>query len=130
MILRVSRLDTVGAGIYSGNVQHNADGSVLWGRQYQDHNKVPGPVYSGNGYTRMAQAIHTGKLIETFPLHDGVITVVGLGEPSQVAALLAEDPALVHEIATGGATPLHTCGMSSKGQRVTETLSKSISGAA
>eukprot|EP00730_Choanoeca_flexa_P015388 TRINITY_DN7055_c0_g1_i5.p1 TRINITY_DN7055_c0_g1~~TRINITY_DN7055_c0_g1_i5.p1 ORF type:complete len:135 (+),score=16.15 TRINITY_DN7055_c0_g1_i5:107-511(+) len=96
--------DTVGAGIYSGNVKKDADGKVIWGKQYQDHNKNPGPVYAGTGYTDMAKAIHTGN-------------------PEVVKALLTKDPSLANEIATGGATPLHTCGMSRKGQMVTATLS-------
>jgi hypothetical protein len=45
-----------------------------------------GPVYSGEGYTDMSRA---------------------LGDDVAVAALLDADPDLVHEVATGGATPLH-----------------------
>lgn len=93
--------DTVGAGIYSGRVQRGADGSVIIGRQYGNHNPVPGPVYSGGGYTDMANAIHRG--------------------PDAVQALLdaGSDP---NEVMTGGATPLHTCGMSRRGQASVEVL--------
>eukprot|EP00486_Rosalina_sp_Unknown_P002719 CAMPEP_0201574634 /NCGR_PEP_ID=MMETSP0190_2-20130828/19252_1 /ASSEMBLY_ACC=CAM_ASM_000263 /TAXON_ID=37353 /ORGANISM="Rosalina sp." /LENGTH=193 /DNA_ID=CAMNT_0048003151 /DNA_START=68 /DNA_END=649 /DNA_ORIENTATION=- len=95
--------DTVGAGIYSGNVKKDANGNVLWGKQYQNHNPNPGPIYDGTGYTKMAKAIHTG-------------------DPKVVETLLKQDKDLVDEIMTGGARPLHTCGMSKKGQLVTQLI--------
>jgi hypothetical protein len=50
--------DSVGAGIYSGTVQRRGcDGSVVIGKQYQNHNPNPGPVYSGGGYTPVSRAI-------------------------------------------------------------------------
>ncbi|GIL88324.1 hypothetical protein Vretifemale_16290 [Volvox reticuliferus] len=93
--------DTVGPGIYSGRVKRDADGNVIWGRQYENHNPAPGPVYAGGGYTEMAQAIHQG--------------------PDAVRRLLSggADP---NEIMTGGARPLHTCGMSKRGQLATQVL--------
>lgn len=94
--------DTVGAGIYSGNVKRDEDGNVIWGKQYENHNPQPGPIYAGTGYTNMAKAIHRG--------------------PDAVSALLLQDPSLVNEIMTGGATPLHTCGMSRQGQMSTQLL--------
>ena len=95
--------DTVGAGIYSGNVKKDDKGNIVWGKQYQNHNPNPGPIYDGTGYTKMAKAIHTGN-------------------PNIVEALLKEDKSIANEISTGGATPLHTCGMSKKGQLVTELI--------
>ncbi|GLC45310.1 hypothetical protein PLESTM_001718700 [Pleodorina starrii] len=93
--------DTVGPGIYSGRVKQDANGNVLWGRQYENHNPAPGPIYAGGGYTEMAKAIHEG--------------------PDAVRRLLAAgaDP---NEIMTGGARPLHTCGMSRRGQQSTQVL--------
>ena len=41
---------------------------------------------------------------------------------SAVEALLKQDPALANEISTGGAHPLHMCGMSACNQLVTEYL--------
>lgn len=32
-------------GIYSGKVKRDEQGNVVWGKQYQNHNKAPGPVY-------------------------------------------------------------------------------------
>ncbi len=93
--------DTVGAGIYSGRVKRDASGAVVYGAQYAGHNPRPGPVYAGGGYTDIARAIQVG--------------------PQAVAALLAAgaDP---DEEQTGGARPLHTCGMSQRGQRSVRVL--------
>lgn len=52
--------DTVGPGIYGGIVQRDAEGKIVIGRQYQNHNPRPGPVYAGGGYTPMSNAIHEG----------------------------------------------------------------------
>ena len=43
--------DSVGLGIYGGVVKRDAGGAVVVGRQYQNHNPRPGPVYAGHGYT-------------------------------------------------------------------------------
>lgn len=94
--------DTVGPGIYSGSVKRDGDGNVIIGRQYQNHNHRPGPVYDGNGYSLMARAIQAG--------------------PEKVKQILSDYPDLKEEISTGGARPLHTCGMSKKGQLSTQTL--------
>lgn len=91
--------DTVGAGIYSGKVLRSEHGKIVHGRQYQNHNPNPGPVYSGEGYTDMANAIHKG--------------------PDAVLALLSKSPELANEISTGG---LHTCGMSRSGQLLLSPL--------
>lgn len=85
--------DTVGAGIYGGIVKRDAAGAVVVGRQYQSHNPRPGPVYAGGGYTP------TSRLLSA-------------GDPAALSAWLDRYPDLVNEISTGGATPLHVCGMS------------------
>ena len=99
--------DTVGAGIYSGNVKRGPSGEVLYGPSYAGHCPVPGPVYAG-GYTEMAKAIHSG--------------------PAAVQRLLdaGADP---NEVMTGGATPLHTCGMSRSGQMSTALLVAAVKAA-
>jgi hypothetical protein len=106
--------DSVGAGIYSGTVKRREDdGSVLIGAQYQGHNPRPGPVYSGGGYTPISRAIaefHREQL---------------RGQPQNattLARLLEAHPDLVNDVATGGATPLHTCGMSRENQHATAFL--------
>ena len=94
--------DTVGPGIYGGSVKRDTDGNVIIGEQYQNHNHRPGPVYDGKGYSLMSRAIHMGA--------------------SKVRELLEEYPHLKDEISTGGATPLHICGMSKRGQSATQAL--------
>ena len=98
-----SAADTVGPSIYGGSVQRDSNGSVIYSTQYQenDHHK-PGPVYDGCGYSLMSRAIHVG--------------------PSKVTELLHAYPQLIEEVSTGGATPLHVCGMSERGQHCTQTL--------
>jgi len=85
--------DTVGPGIYGGVVVRDAAGEVVIGEQYQGHNPRPGPVYAGGGYTP------TSRLLSS-------------GDAAAVAAWLAAHPDLANEVTTGGATPLHMCGMS------------------
>lgn len=94
--------DSVGAGIYGGNVKRDPDGSVILGQQYQAHNQQPGPIYSGTGYTEMSKALQVG--------------------PEAVMVLLDRDASLARDISTGGATPLHMCGMSQRNQISTALL--------
>lgn len=94
--------DTVGPGIYGGSVERDEQGNVVIGKQYQNHNHRPGPVYDGKGYSLMSRAIHSG--------------------PETVKKVLADFPELVEEISTGGAHPLHICGMSDRGQHCTQVL--------
>jgi Ankyrin repeats (many copies) len=95
--------DTVGPGIYGGSVERDpSTGEVVIGQQYQNHNHRPGPVYDGKGYSLMSRAIHAG--------------------PDTVKKILEDYPDLKEEISTGGARPLHMCGMSRKGQLSTQVL--------
>lgn len=94
--------DTVGPGIYGGSVKRDMEGNIAIGEQYQNHNNRPGPVYDGKGYSLMGRAIHVG--------------------PEKVSEILADHPELKEEISTGGARPLHMCGMSKKGQLSTQVL--------
>lgn len=95
--------DTVGPGIYGGSVKRDAaTGEVLIGEQYQNHNHRPGPVYDGRGYSLMSRALHAG--------------------PEKVKEILNDHPSLMEEISTGGARPLHMCGMSRSNQHSTQIL--------
>merc|ERR1711872_1127826 len=69
--------DTVGPGIYGGIVKRDENGEVVIGKQYQNHNSRPGPVYAGGGYT---------------PIN----TV--LGDEAELSALLDRFPDLVTKI--------------------------------
>mmetsp|Transcript_139150 Transcript_139150/g.242146 ORF Transcript_139150/g.242146 Transcript_139150/m.242146 type:complete len:349 (-) Transcript_139150:176-1222(-) len=93
--------DSVGAGIYGGRVKRDEKGNVVIGKQYQNHNPRPGPVYAGGGYTPVNTA---------------------LKDLRQLKALLEKYPDLANDVSTGGATPLHMCGMSGSNQLATRTL--------
>ena len=102
--------DSVGPGIYGGIVERAAQGEIIIGQQYEQHNSLPGPVYAGGGYTELSEAIRTG--------------------PEAVAALLSLHPERAHEISTGGATPLHVCGMSPVGQHSMRVVIDALSAGA
>lgn len=98
--------DTVGPGIYGGVVERDEAGAVKIGRQYQNHNTKPGPVYSGGGYTPIVRALKGGSS----------------GSSSKLVSLLEKHPDLVNDVSTGGAQPLHMCGMGKENQRATKIL--------
>lgn len=92
--------DTVGPGIYGGIVKRE-NGQVIVGKQYQNHNPRPGPVYAGGGYTPAVRA---------------------LSDLDKLRSLLAKYPDLSNDISTGGALPLHMCGMSRRNQAAVPIL--------
>jgi len=94
--------DSVGPGIYGGRVKRDKiDGSVIIGKQYQNHNPNPGPVYLGGGYAPIVEA---------------------LSDKNKLESLLKKFPDLANDITTGGAQPLHMCGMSKLKQESVEIL--------
>jgi hypothetical protein len=95
--------DSVGPGIYGGIVKRDGQGQVIIGRQFQNNNPLPGPVYAGGGYTPTIQVLHTGDCAK---LSDWLDTY----------------PDLVNEVTTGGASPLHMAGMSRAAQRCAALL--------
>ena len=97
--------DTVGAGIYGGIVRRSENGSIVIGKQYQGHNSRPGPVYAGGGYTPMSKALR----MDAKTSHS-------------LNSLLEKFPELANTVSTGGATPLHMCGMSRKNQMATSKI--------
>ena len=94
--------DSVGPGIYGGYVLKDENGEIVIGKQFEEHNATPGPVYAGGGYTPMSTAIRAG--------------------PEATKALLSSSPDLAAEISTGGATPLHLCCMTEQAQHSTAAL--------
>lgn len=94
--------DTVGPGIYGGVVKRDQKGDVVIGRQYQNHNSRPGPVYAGGGYAPSSKSLDDvrGKLVP----------------------LLRKYPDLSNDVTTGGAAPLHMCGMSRSKQDAVAAL--------
>ena len=98
--------DSVGPGIYGGRVSRDERGEIIIGRQFEEHNALPGPVYAGGGYTQLSQAIRTS--------------------PEEVRRVLETQLELAGEITTGGATPLHMCGMSKTGERSTAIVLEAL----
>ena len=94
--------DTVGPGIYGGSVKRDESGKIIIGKQYQNHNHRPGPVYDETGYSLMSRAIQAG--------------------PEKVKEILQDFNILKDEISTGGARPIHVCGMSRQGQLCTQSF--------
>lgn len=95
--------DSVGPGIYGGIVKRDpATGEIVIGEQYQNHNTKPGPVYAGGGYTPINNALRQDE--------------------SVLKSLLDKYPDLVNDVSTGGATPLHFCGMAEVNQGATAYL--------
>lgn len=109
--------DTVGPGIYSGNVVRSASGAVMIGAQYQGHNPRSGPLYSGKGYTPVARALSLFRRELRTPE-----TSVAAADRTGLGRLLQADPALTNEVSTGGASPLHSSGMSRENQHATAYL--------
>ncbi|KAL7527845.1 hypothetical protein ACHAWF_002330 [Thalassiosira exigua] len=97
--------DSVGPGIYGGVVVRDpTTGAVAIGRQYQNHNPRPGPVYAGGGYAPVVRALDDGT--------------------EKLIPLLEKYPDLVNDVTTGGARPLHMCGMSRGKQRAVGALAE------
>jgi len=106
--------DSVGAGIYGGRVKRDpATGDVAIGAQFQGHNPRPGPMYAGGGYTPVSNAIAS--------FSNELATGVNASETT-LGRLLARHPDLANDVSTGGASPLHTCGMSRANQHATAFL--------
>lgn len=97
--------DIVGPGIYGGKVKRDTEsGEVLYGVQCEEANPRRSPIYAGGGYTEVSAALRRG--------------------PQAVGLILERDMSLVNEISTGGATPLHMCGMGEINQLSTEYIVK------
>jgi hypothetical protein len=110
--------DSVGPGIYGGIVKRHVyylddaamdvdaptalGFSVVIGKQYQDHNPNPGPVYAGGGYAPVVEAVQR--------YHEWLSFSFGIPPRSSLEELLAKHPDLVNDVTTGGAQPLHMCG--------------------
>jgi len=82
--------DSVGPGIYGGIVERDGGtGNVVIGRQYQNHNPHPGPVYAGGGYAP---------------------STLMLEDVTKMTSLLENYPDLVNDITTGPVAHSHcTC---------------------
>jgi hypothetical protein len=106
-------IDVVGAGVYGGVVKRDNSGRVVIGDEWPENNRCPpahNPVHSdgpyldfskftnaGRGYTRVAQIIQSGNV-------QALEDLFQQAEDSDRAKL-------ANLVMTGGARPLHMCGM-------------------
>jgi len=111
-------MDVVGAGVYGGIVKRNTVGAVVVGDEWPENNASPpahNPIHStgpyldfskytpeNRGYTHIARVIMSGKADELEAL---LLSVSSKDERGKLANL----------VMTGGARPLHMCGMSRGG---------------
>lgn len=104
--------DSVGPGIYGGRVKRDPrTGEIVIGKQYQNHNPRPGPVYAGGGYAPIAEALSNFA-----PYHLKQYNSPQAADQHRLVYLLRKYPDLVNDVTTGGAQPLHMCGMSQRNQ--------------
>lgn len=107
-------IDVVGAGVYGGIVARDASGKVLIGDEWPEDNVAPpahNPVHSMGPY------LDFSKLSSSNRGYTKIATVIQRGRVSELEALFAsidtddEKKKLANLVMTGGARPLHMCGM-------------------
>jgi hypothetical protein len=122
-------MDVVGAGVYGGIVKRDTAGAVVVGDEWPEDNRAPpahNPVHStgpyldfakftpeNRGYTHIAHLIMEGKRAKLEALFESIEEVEARRR-------------LANLVMTGGARPLHMCGMSRGGDAssLIETLIK------
>lgn len=107
-------IDVVGAGVYGGIVKRDETGRVLIGDEWPENNVAPpahNPVHSKGPYLDFSKFT---------PANRGYAKVASLlqsGTPADLKALFKKSPSdvdskkLANLVMTGGARPLHMCGM-------------------
>ena len=111
-------MDVVGAGVYGGFVARDAAGTIIVGDEWPENNRAPpahNPVHTtgpyldftrfteeNRGYTHIAHLIMDGRVSKLKALFESIDS-----EPTRRV--------LANLVMTGGARPLHMCGMSRGG---------------
>lgn len=107
-------MDVVGAGVYGGIVKRDGSGKIIVGDEWPEDNVAPpahNPVHSSGPY------LDFSKLT---PANRGYARIAGVlqsGRASDLDALFRSVPSdadrrkLANLVMTGGARPLHMCGM-------------------
>jgi len=107
-------IDVVGAGVYGGIVARDPTGKVLVGDEWPEDNIAPpahNPVHSKGPY------LDFSKLTNSNRGYAKIATVIQGGRVSELEKLFAsvegddEKKKLANLVMTGGARPLHMCGM-------------------
>lgn len=111
-------IDVVGAGVYGGIVKRDATGAVLVGDEWPEDNLSPpahNPVHATGPY------LDFGKLTAENRGYSDIALIIMSGRASKLDDLLRsvddteERVKLANLVMTGGARPLHMCGMSRGG---------------
>ena len=110
-------IDVVGAGVYGGIVKRDASGKVEIGDEWPEDNRAPpahNPVHDRGPF------LDFSKFTEANRGYTHIAHLIMEGYASKLDALLqsvdiAERPRLANLVMTGGARPLHMCGMSRGG---------------
>ena len=121
--------DVVGAGVYGGIVKRDTLGKILVGDEWPEDNRAPpahNPVHATGPY------LDFSKLTNENRGYTSIATVIMSGRASKLNALLLsagtqeQRRKLANLVMTGGARPLHMCGMSRGGDasQLIETLIK------
>lgn len=111
-------MDVVGAGVYGGIVKRDAHGQITPGDEWPEDNRSPpahNPVHSTGPY------LDFSKLTADNRGYTHIAHVIISGRASKLEALLESAKSdddrrkLANLVMTGGARPLHMCGMSRGG---------------
>merc|ERR1712039_391111 len=111
-------IDVVGAGVYGGIIKRDTAGNVLVGDEWPEDNQAPpahNPVHSTGPYLDFSQFTAENRG------YTHIARLITSGKTSKLEALLEsigdEDGRrkLANLVMTGGARPLHMCGMSRGG---------------
>ena len=111
-------IDVVGAGVYGGIVKRRAGGLIIEGDEWPEDNRAPpahNPVHSRGPYLDFSK--HTAANRG----YSHIATVIMSGNARLLEALLKSAGSeeqrrkLANLVMTGGARPLHMCGMSRGG---------------
>lgn len=110
-------MDVVGAGVYGGIVKRDANGKIIVGDEWPENNIAPpahNPVHSTGPY------LDFSKLTSTNRGYSKIARIIqqsrgqGAAELEALFLSIAEDSErkkLANLVMTGGARPLHMCGM-------------------
>jgi hypothetical protein len=117
-------IDVVGAGVYGGIVKRDKIGKIIIGDEWPEDNRAPpahNPVHSTGPF------LDFSKLTQENRGYAKIATVIMAGNVAKLEELLAtaggeqETSTLANLVMSGGARPLHMCGMS-RGGDATELI--------
>mmetsp|Transcript_23039 Transcript_23039/g.74247 ORF Transcript_23039/g.74247 Transcript_23039/m.74247 type:complete len:217 (+) Transcript_23039:61-711(+) len=108
-------IDVVGAGVYGGIVKRDSEGRVLIGDEWPENNLAP-PAH--NPIHRTGPYLDYARLTADNRGYTSIAQLIMDGRASKLDALLESVPEangarkrLANLVMTGGARPLHMCGM-------------------